>query len=52
MTLLLNDTARRDPGNPILQKVADLLHPLDPSLPLNAPVPEAPELDALIRKVK
>jgi hypothetical protein len=36
MTLLLNDTARRDPSNPVLQRVAELLHPVIPT-PENDP---------------
>lgn len=31
MMLLLNDVARRDPANPVLQRVADLLHPVFPA---------------------
>lgn len=52
MTLLLNDVARRDSANPILQRVAELLHPLDQALPMNGRVAPDPALDDLCRSAK
>lgn len=51
LTLLMNDTARRDPGNQILQQVAELLHPLEAAFKVTDNKP-APDLDALLAQAK